>query len=526
MGEKRLTMPKRVTYRTKMQLQIKRFRDFGKTFARSKRAIFGIGILVFFAAIAIGAPFLTPNDPAFGYYMAGDYAVPAWFRSLPEGEKLNENFFLVDEAGFPTCASLLGEEGWNFTTESPDLVELDYEPIIGSGSAKIVFRRKNPKQLAGRAEAHLTKKFSWPYDPPRRFNCNITIYAKGVEDVSVRISFIIRNASYPVFWISHPPTNASYPAFWTHRIESTTTTGIKPSSPIDSYDPAFKDLFKDIGEAVGFPEREVFSGPLELIYDVGILFIDDKPETLGKLLESVIYIDDLNVKCYGTAYGPLGTDHLGRDIYAQFLYGARLSLMVGLLSAVLSVVVGLTVGVVAGYVGGIVDEILMRISDMLLVLPSLPLLIVLIAVLGTSTTNLIIIIGGLGWMGFARMVRSQTLTLKERPFIEAAKAVGSGTKHLISKHILPNVMSLVYVSLALAVPSAILSEAALSWLGLFNPKVVSWGRMLYDAQNHEGIENWWWIIPPGISIALVSLSFILIGYALDEILNPRLRKRR
>jgi peptide/nickel transport system permease protein len=190
------------------------------------------------------------------------------------------------------------------------------------------------------------------------------------------------------------------------------------------------------------------------------------------------------------------------------------------------VILGLIVGVVSGYVGGIVDEIAMRFTDALLVIPTLPLLLVLVAVLGSSIWNLIMIIGVLGWMGFARTVRSQTLSLKERPFIEAAKAAGSGTTHIITTHILPNVMTLVYVSLALSVPSAILSEAALSWLGLFDPTVVSWGRMLYDVQYNQGVDKPWWVIPPGISIALVSLSFILLGYALDEVLNPKLRQRR
>jgi len=202
------------------------------------------------------------------------------------------------------------------------------------------------------------------------------------------------------------------------------------------------------------------------------------------------------------------------------------SLFVGLLSAFLSIVIGLVIGIVSGYVGRIVDEVLMRFSDMLLVLPGLPLLIVLISVLGASLWNIIFIIGALGWMGFARVVRSQTLSLKERPFVEAAKAIGAGRFHIIVKHILPNVVSLIYVSLALAVPSAIILEAALSWLGLFDPSVMSWGRMLRDAQANNGIENVMVDSPPGISIALVSLSFILLGYAIDEILNPKLRRRR
>ncbi len=133
----------------------------------------------------------------------------------------------------------------------------------------------------------------------------------------------------------------------------------------------------------------------------------------------------------------------------------------------------------------------------------------------------------IGWTGFARVVRSQALSIKERPYVEAARAVGGGRFHIIARHILPNVMSLTYVSLATAVPGAIISEAWLSWLGLYDPTRMTWGRMLYDAQAEPGWVNmWWWIVPPGLCIAAISLSFILIGYALDEILNPKLRERR
>jgi len=181
---------------------------------------------------------------------------------------------------------------------------------------------------------------------------------------------------------------------------------------------------------------------------------------------------------------------------------------------------------IAGYQGGVVDESIMRITDALLVIPSLPLLLVLVAVLGQSLWNLILVIGVLGWMGFARVIRSVILSLKERPFIEAAKAVGAGNVHIMLIHILPNIMALVYVTLAMTVPSAIVAEAALSWLGFFDPNVMSWGRMLNDVQRGLNIDKWWWVVPPGLLISVVALSFIFIGHALDEILNPKLRQRR
>lgn len=499
---------------SKLSLQIKRLKEFWGTFKRSKRGLFGVGILTFYIAIALAAPLLTPNDPINEYYVAGDFAAPAWFRFLPGGETLSENFLLVANPGFSTLNSLFQE--WNFTAQSSESgsITLRYSPNLGNGSASLVFRRKNSRVLAQNVKAHLTKEFFFPYGPPRRFFCNITIFAEGAEKVPVRVSVTITQVG----------GNQSYPSFWSKKIENTTITGITPSPPIDSYD---SDLRTRIGNATwADPARIVFPEPATYVYDISFEFIDNKEETIGEEIEAVAYVDNLNVKLYGKVYGALGTDQLGRDMFAQFLYGARISLFVGLLAALLSVLVGLLVGIVSGYVGRFVDEVLMRFSDMLLVLPVLPLLIVLIAVLGTSIGNLIIVIGVLNWMGFARVVRSQTLSLKERPFVEAAKAVGAGRFHIIRKHILPNVMSLVYVSLALAVPSAITYEAAISWLGLYDPSVVSWGRMLYDAQINEGIERLWWIIPPGVSIALVSVSFILLGYALDEILNPKLRRRR
>jgi peptide/nickel transport system permease protein len=226
----------------------------------------------------------------------------------------------------------------------------------------------------------------------------------------------------------------------------------------------------------------------------------------------------------------LGTTHLGYDVYTQAIYGARISLFVGLLAAGIGIGLGLVIGLLAGFLGRIVDEVLMRFTDMMLVIPALHLLIVLVAVLGANIWNVIIIIGFLGWMGFARIVRSQVLTLRERPFIEAAKASGAGPGRIIMKHVFPNIVSLTYVNLALSVPGAILTESALAFLGLSDPSVVSWGNMFQDIQVSGNLASfpptWWWVLPPGFGIALVSLSFVLIGYALDEVFNPRLRQRR
>jgi ABC-type dipeptide/oligopeptide/nickel transport system permease subunit len=241
---------------------------------------------------------------------------------------------------------------------------------------------------------------------------------------------------------------------------------------------------------------------------------------------TTLNLDDFALRLYGTSFGLLGSDQYGRDLFAQLIYGTRISLYLGILVAVVSVSIGLGVGLLAGYMGGVADQLLMRFNDLMLVLPGLPLMIVLVAVLGARIENLIVLLGFLGWNGFARMVRSQVLSLKERPFVEAAKASGAGTGHIVVRHIMPHVMALVYVSLATAVPGAITTEAALSFLGFYDPNRMSWGRMLREVFASGATNNWWWILPPGLCIALVAMAFILLGFALDEILNPKLRLRK
>jgi peptide/nickel transport system permease protein len=299
-----------------------------------------------------------------------------------------------------------------------------------------------------------------------------------------------------------------------------------PSSQASSIDSSSVELvnkYTPFG-VMGNPAATIFSEKGEYILGLELTFVDQGNST--KNVETTVHVDDFGMFMYGTSWGLLGSDEHGRDIFSQLIYGTRISLYIGLLVACFSVVIGLAVGLAAGYLGRVVDEILMRITDVLLVLPGLPLLIVLVAVLGATLNNLIILLGVLGWMGFARLVRSQVLSIKERPFVEAAKAVGASKFHIIVNHVLPSVMSLVYISLATAVPGAITSEAALSWLGFYDPNRMSWGRMLNDVFSSNSITAWWWIVPPGLCIAMLAASFILLGFALDEVLNPKLRLRK
>jgi peptide/nickel transport system permease protein len=224
---------------------------------------------------------------------------------------------------------------------------------------------------------------------------------------------------------------------------------------------------------------------------------------------------------------PFGTDDLGRSVLTLTIWGSRVSLLVGFMATLLSISIGAVIGIAAGYFGDWRENILMRVTDWFLVIPFLPLAIVLASLLGRSLFNIILVIGVTSWPGTARLVRAQTLSVKTRPYVERARALGAGTWHTITRHILPNVFPLIFANTILVVAVAILSETTLSFLGLGDPLRVSWGSILEFAfsAGAGGAGAWWWLVPPGVAIVLVVLAFTMCGYALDEVLNPRLRRR-
>jgi peptide/nickel transport system ATP-binding protein/peptide/nickel transport system permease protein len=224
----------------------------------------------------------------------------------------------------------------------------------------------------------------------------------------------------------------------------------------------------------------------------------------------------------------LGTNDIGQDIFSEILWGTRVSLLIGLVAASAAILVGTTVGVVASLAGGWVDAVLMRITDVVLTIPFLPLAIVLAAFLGPSLWNTATVIALVIWARPARVVRSQGLSICSLTFVEAAHALGGGFRHVLVKHVLPGVLPLALSQFILATSSAILTEASLAFLGLGDPIQKSWGTILFYAQARGAFLNgsWpWWVIPPGVLISVTVLSFVLIGRSLEETLMPRLRTR-
>jgi len=219
---------------------------------------------------------------------------------------------------------------------------------------------------------------------------------------------------------------------------------------------------------------------------------------------------------------------MGGDIFCELVYGTQTSLIIGISVAFFMTFIGTIVGVVAGYVGGVVDEFLMRITDILLCLPMLPLLITLVFLFGKSLLLLVLIMSALYWTYEARIIRSRVLSLREMAFVETAQAAGASSSYIMLKHMVPSVLPLSFAAMVLNVPSAIVTEAVLSFIGLGDPTLPTWGKMLEYAFTSGGFTHfaWWWIIPPGLAIMILSLGFVFIGHAVDEIVNPRLRRRR
>jgi peptide/nickel transport system permease protein len=228
-----------------------------------------------------------------------------------------------------------------------------------------------------------------------------------------------------------------------------------------------------------------------------------------------------------SAAHPLGTTEVGADVLSQLLVGARVSMVVGLAAAVISAVIGSAVGLIGGYFGGWTDRIFDSLENWFLVIPQLPLMVVLARLLDPSLTVLIAVIGLTSWAGTGRIVRSQVLTLKERAFVERARALGAGDRYIMRVHVLPNALPLIFANTVLIVAVAILAEAALAFLGLGDPTAISWGTMLENgfAAGAPSAGAWWYVVPPGLCITLLVFAIGLIGYLFEQHVNPRLQER-
>lgn len=450
----------------------------------------GLAIVLVYVLAAVFAPYITPYNPMEDMYLADRLAAPAWIG------KVNPKY-----QDWPaTSRNIIAEKDWH--------VEQDG----GATISKTEFDRGAGVDISipARAEGEgsgdgvvLSYGMKYAYQPPQTFSAKFDYTVDAPDDAvtKVRLEMISPDGT-------------------THDLWDAAVNGSQGESPAIA---DARDFDMKMRMGLSF-----FDDPATVVFsqkgDYLLRFLVSSESPSGP---ASVRISPVTFEILGLLHGVLGTDHMGSDLWAQLIYGTRLALIIGLASAFISVAIGTTVGIVSGYVGGALDEFLMRLVDVLLSIPDLPILIVLGALFGKSLLNVVIIVSAFAWMGIARIIRSQTLTLKERTFIEAARASGASGNYIMAAHILPNVTPLIFANLVLRIPGAILTEAALSFLGLGDPRVPTWGRMLQNARQFGAFTElaWWWLLPPGFALTFLSLAFVFIGNTVNEVLNPRYRER-
>ena len=243
-------------------------------------------------------------------------------------------------------------------------------------------------------------------------------------------------------------------------------------------------------------------------------------------IDSEIELTESKLIIGGKAFGVMGTDELRRDLAIGLLWGTPLALFIGLAVAIASVIMGLLYGVYAGFKGKKTDEVMMRFNDVIYALPALPFLIILSVTISNSIFLMVGFLMIFGWVGIAKVSRSMSLQIKTRGYVDAANMMGQKNTKIILKHILPQLLPYAFASVAISVPAAITTEAGLSFLGLGDPSFPTWGQILHDANTFGAAARglWWWIMPPGVMIAITGLAFVFIGNALDAIVNPKLKR--
>jgi peptide/nickel transport system permease protein len=295
------------------------------------------------------------------------------------------------------------------------------------------------------------------------------------------------------------------------------STDVSIRKNLQQYQDNFEFLIEDMSaEDIIFSRtdvNDVLKG--DYVFTVNLYGVDSE----NKIEESSFIIG-------GKAFGLMGTDELRRDLAIGLLLGTPLALFIGISVAVGSVVMGLVYGVYAGFKGKYTDETMMRLNDVVYALPALPFLIILVATVSNSIFLMVGFLMIFGWVGIAKVSRSMALQIKTRQYVEASKLMGQKDRTIIFKHVIPQLLPYAFASIAISVPAAITTEAGLSFLGLGDPSFPTWGQLLHDANIFGAAARglWWWVVPPGIMIAITGLAFVFIGNALDTIANPRLKR--
>ena len=498
----------------KREIYKRRIKNFWLDFSHNRIGFFGLVILIAFVSAGILAPVLTPYLPESQLYraprLATRFAAPSWFTIFPQFSDYNPTLYITPDL---SEAVMINQSGPLQTDLSK--LNINFTPTeTGSQKASLTIDFGN---------------FSYTYSSPPSFTMKFS-YGMAFNRTALKVYFIIKNyTAYPI-WDQYfkDPTQAEMkiggftPPPEKYITVNYTSNNLKMDSYTNDVVRSLYDYTKFTGAApdpapIVMPEKGVYGIQLKLEFSNIYPYEGARAE---------LYIKNVGFTIWGRVHGIFGTNFVGNDSWTELVYGARISLMVGLLAAMIGTSLGIVYGVISGYLGGFVDEFLMRVVDVMLCIPVLPILLILMRYFQPNVYLVVVLIAIFGWQGLSRVIRSKVLSLKEMAFIESARASGASDSYLMFKHLVPNVLPIAMAALVLAVPGAIITEAALSFLGFGDPNAATWGRMLYHAYQLGGLEAWWVWLPAGLSICVICVGFVFIGHAVDEIVNPRLRRRR
>lgn len=292
---------------------------------------------------------------------------------------------------------------------------------------------------------------------------------------------------------------------------------------------SLRDREKELKRQKTMKNFQLFFGNKRAVFGVCLLGIFVALAVIGPLLYEYDHFSYFLGPRIGspTEGYRLGFDEMGRDVLGTVIYGTRASLAIGIFVTLIVVVIGASLGIASGYFGGIIDILIMRITEAISILPTIPLILTLSAIIGQDFKNIIIILGLTSWTGTCKLVRAQTLSIKQRNYVERARAIGASDTYIMVKHILPNVFPLIFSNIILTVQGSIMAESTLAFLGVGDPNIPTWGQLLRSAREQGAITtgSWWLFIPAGLCLVGLASSFVFIGYGFDEINNPKLRRR-
>ena len=456
-------------------------RTFWGEFRRVKFGLVGIGLLVVFALIVLLAPLLSPFTQADQRWRDMTY----WLDSPREARPMWVNWFTSKK--YATTETIAAASTIETVTGSMRILEMEFPyqytagrppndlvlkmGITGRTSYELLIQRPDGKQMSYRG--------STVVDGAQVLRLSV------VETLASRVYAVLAPSEDPKFAASKDP---------------------------QQIDP--------MGAMFGKAQPGIFTTPENVkgTYTVKLKLALISPES--KLDSAVINI-------MGGVSGLLGTDGAKRDLWSGVIAGTKWALLLGLLTSLISVVVGVVYGVASGYFGGWIDALMNRIYEVFTSIPLLPILIVMSAVFKPSIWIMILIMCVFFWTGPVKTVRSIALQIKENAYIEAARGLGASHGRILFRHMVPQLVPFAFASMALSVPGAIVFEATISLIGLGDATVVTWGQILRDAFGSGAVLKgvWWWVVPPGIAIAIMGMTFAFIGFAMDTILNPKLKTR-